>query len=142
DGSFLGVVAESDAVARAAAGRLARAAEWKVRESLPDEDDLRSFLLGAPAETSVITRREDAAAAARVTSTLTAEYARPYIAHASMAPSCAVARADGPAITVWTHSQGIFALRGALAAGLGLDPRDVVVRYAEGAGVYGHNGAD
>src|SRR5437763_10232842 len=59
-----------------------------------------------------------------------------------MAPSCAVARADGPAITVWTHSQGIFALRGALAAGLGLDPRDGGGRYAEGAGVYGHNGAD
>ena len=43
---------------------------------------------------------------------------------------------------MWTHSQGIFALRGALAAGLGLEPADVTVRYAEGAGVYGHNGAD
>ncbi len=142
DGSFLGVVAETDAIARAAAGLIGRAARWKVRESLPDEDDLRSFLLGAPAETSVIERRRDPAAAARVTSTLSAEFSRPFIAHASVAPSCAVARADGPAVTVWTHSQGIFALRGALAAGLGIDPRHVVVRYAEGAGVYGHNGAD
>ena len=142
DGSFLGVVAETDAIARAAAGVLGRAARWKVRESLPDENDLRSFLLGEPAETSVIVQRRDQAAAARVTSTLSAEYSRPFIAHASMAPSCAIARADGAAVTVWTHSQGIFALRGALAAGLGLAAGDVTVHYAEGAGVYGHNGAD
>ena len=142
DGSFLGVVAETDVIARAAARLLAGAARWKIRESLPDENDLRSFLLGEPAETSVIVQRRDEAAAARVTCTLTAEFSRPFIAHASMAPSCAIARADGAALTVWTHSQGIFALRGALAAGLGLEPADVTVRYAEGAGVYGHNGAD
>ena len=142
DGSFLGVVAETDAIARAAARRLGRAARWKVRESLPDENDLKGFLLGEPAETSAIVRRRDAAAAARVTRTLAAEYSRPFIAHASLAPSCAVARADGAAVTVWTHSQGIFGLRGALAAGLGLEPGDVTVRYAEGAGMYGHNGAD
>ncbi len=142
DGSFLGVVAETDTAARAAARLIGRAAQWKVRESLPDEDDLRGFLLGEPAETSVIVQRRDQAAAARVTSTLTAEFSRPFIAHASMAPSCAIARADGQAITVWTHSQGIFPLRGALAAGLGIATDDVVVRYAEGAGMYGHNGAD
>ena len=59
-----------------------------------------------------------------------------------MAPSCAVARWDGDAVTVWSHSQGIFALRGALAAGLGLDPARVTVHHVEGAGVYGHNAAD
>jgi CO/xanthine dehydrogenase Mo-binding subunit len=142
DGSFLGVVAETDTIARAAAWRLGRAARWKVRESLPDENDLKGFLLGEPAETSPVVRRRDAAAAARVTRTLAAEYSRPFLAHASLAPSCAVARADGAAVTVWTHSQGIFGLRGALAAGLGIEPGDVTVRYAEGAGMYGHNGAD
>jgi CO/xanthine dehydrogenase Mo-binding subunit len=142
DGSFLGVVAETDVTARAAARLLGQAARWQVRESLPDEDNLTGFLLGEPAETAVIAQRRDEAAQARVTSTLTGEFTRPYIAHASMAPSCAIARADGPVITVWTNSQGIFALRGAIAAGLGTDPQNVIVRYAEGAGVYGHNGAD
>ena len=82
------------------------------------------------------------AAAGRVTRRLAAEFSRPFIAHASMAPSCAVARWDGDAVTVWSHSQGIFALRGALAAGLGLDPARVTVHHVEGAGVYGHNAAD
>jgi nicotinate dehydrogenase subunit B len=142
DGSFLGVVAETDAAARAAARRLGHAARWKVRDSLPDEDDLRSFLLGEPAETSVIARRRDPAAAARATRTLTAEFSRPFLAHASMAPSCAIAQVQDGTVTVWTHSQGIFALHRALAAGLDIEPRRLVVRHAEGAGAYGHNGAD
>ena len=142
DGSFLGVVAESDATARAAARRLGQAARWKVRDSLPDENDLRSFLLGEPAETSVIARRRDTAAAARATRTLAAEFSRPFVAHASMAPSCAIAQVRDGTVTVWSHSQGIFALHRALAAGLGIEPRHLVVRHAEGAGAYGHNGAD
>ena len=142
DGSFLGVVAETDAAARAAARRLGHAARWKVRDSLPDEDDLRSFLLGEPAEISVIARRRDPAAAARATRTLTAEFSRPFLAHASMAPSCAIAQVRDGTVTVWTHSQGIFALHRALAAGLDIEPRRLVVRHAEGAGAYGHNGAD
>ena len=132
DGSFLGVVAETDAAARAAARRLGHAARWKVRDSLPDEDDLRSFLLGEPAETSVIARRRDPAAAARATRTLTAEFSRPFLAHASMAPSCAIAQVQDGTVTVWTHSQGIFALHRALAAGLDIEPRRLVVRHAEG----------
>jgi nicotinate dehydrogenase subunit B len=142
DGSFLGVVAETDAAARAAARRLCQAARWKVRDSLPDENDLRSFLLGEPAETSVIARSLDTAAAARATRTLTAEFSRPFLAHASMAPSCAIAQVQDGTVTVWAHSQGIFALRRALAVGLGIEPRHLVVRHAEGAGAYGHNGAD
>jgi CO/xanthine dehydrogenase Mo-binding subunit len=59
-----------------------------------------------------------------------------------MAPSCAIARWDGGSVTVWSHSQGIFALRGAIAAGLGLEVGQVTVHHVEGAGAYGHNGAD
>ena len=43
---------------------------------------------------------------------------------------------------MWSHSQGIFLLRGAIAAGLGLAAGQVTVHYVEGAGVYGQNGAD
>ena len=43
---------------------------------------------------------------------------------------------------MWCHSQGIFLLRDAIAAGLGLDAGQVTVQYVEGAGVYGQNGAD
>jgi nicotinate dehydrogenase subunit B len=142
DGSFLGVIAETDRVAVAAAQQLAQAARWTVRESLPDEDDLKGFLLSQPTEDQPVVRRQDAGAAAQAARTIAAEYTRPFIAHASMAPSCAIARWEGDQVSVWTHSQGPFPLRRALATGLGLDPAQVTVRHVEGAGVYGHNASD
>ncbi len=147
DGSFLGVLASQDRIAVTAAARLARAARWTVRPALPDERDLKGFLLSQPTEDQPVLRRHDPAAAARVRSTHQAEFTRPFIAHASMAPSCAIARWDSdpggaPRITVWTHSQGPFPLRRALAAGLGLDPAQLTVHHVEGAGVYGHNASD
>jgi nicotinate dehydrogenase subunit B len=142
DGSFLGVIAGTDRVAVAAAQQLAQAARWTVRESLPDEDDLKAFLLSQPTEDQPVVRRRDAEAAAQAGRTMTAEYTRPFIAHGSMAPSCAIARWEGDQVSVWTHSQGPFPLRRALATGLGLDPAQVTVRHVEGAGVYGHNASD
>ncbi|OYZ98014.1 MAG: hypothetical protein B7X99_12960 [Rhizobiales bacterium 17-65-6] len=71
-----------------------------------------------------------------------ATYSKPYIAHGSIAPSCGLARfADGK-LTVWSHSQGVFPLRGAIARALRLDPETVQVIHRQGAGCYGHNGAD
>ncbi|MGE5134507.1 MAG: molybdopterin cofactor-binding domain-containing protein [Gemmatimonadota bacterium] len=142
DGSFLGVVADTDRAAVQAAARLARAARWQVSESLPDEDDLAGFLRSAQAQTVTVADRGDPQAAGTAAQTVTAEFTRPYIAHASMAPSCAIARWDGGNVTVWSHSQGIFALRDAIAVGLGLAAGHVTVNHVEGAGAYGHNGAD
>jgi nicotinate dehydrogenase subunit B len=142
DGSFLGVIAETDRVAVVAAEQLAQAARWTVRESLPDEDDLKGFLLSQPTEDQPVVQRQDAEAAAQAARTVAAEYTRPFIAHGSMAPSCAIARWEGDQVSVWTHSQGPFPLRRALATGLGLDPAQVTVRHVEGAGVYGHNASD
>ena len=142
DGSFLGVVAPSDRAAVASARAVAGAARWVVTPSLPDERDLRGFLLSAPTQVVTVDELHDEEAAAAVTRTLEAEFTRPYLAHASMAPSCAVARWDGRRVTVWSHSQGVFALRGAIAAGLGLEAGQVTVNHVEGAGAYGHNGAD
>jgi CO/xanthine dehydrogenase Mo-binding subunit len=142
DGSFLGVVAPSDRAAVTSARAVAGTARWEVTPSLPDEHDLKEFLLSGPAQVVTVDEVRDEESAAAVTRTLEAEFTRPYLAHASMAPSCAVARWDGPRVTVWSHSQGVFALRGAIAAGLGLADGQVTVNHVEGAGAYGHNGAD
>jgi nicotinate dehydrogenase subunit B len=142
DGSFLGVVAETDRAALRAAGRVARAARWQTTPSLPDPDDLRGFMLAAPSEVQTVIDQPATDAAGTATRTLTAEFTRPFLAHASVAPSCAIARWDGGSVTVWSHSQGIFLLRDAIAAGLGLSAGQVTVHYVEGAGVYGQNGAD
>jgi nicotinate dehydrogenase subunit B len=142
DGSFLGVVAPADRAARRAAGRVARAARWRTVPSLPDARDLRGFMLAAPSEEQTVADQPGGDAADPATRTLTAEFTRPFLAHASVAPSCAIARWDGGSVTVWCHSQGIFLLRDAIAAGLGLEAGQVTVHYVEGAGVYGQNGAD
>jgi nicotinate dehydrogenase subunit B len=142
DGSFLGVVAPTDRAARLAAGRVAAAARWQTTPSLPDENDLREFLLSSRAQEETVVDEPNAGAAATANRRLTAEFTRPFLAHASVAPSCAIARWDGDSVTVWSHVQGIFILRDAIAAGLELEPSHVVVHYVEGAGVYGQNGAD
>jgi nicotinate dehydrogenase subunit B len=142
DGSFLGVVAPTDRGARLAAGRVARAARWRTTPSLPDPCDLRGFLLSSRTKDETVVEQPGVDAATQATRTVTAEFTRPFLAHASVAPSCAIARWDGESVAVWCHSQGIFLLRGAIAAGLGLDVDQVVVHYVEGAGVYGQNGAD
>ncbi len=142
DGSFLGVVAETDRAARRASGQVARVARWRTSPSLPDARDLRAFLLSARSEQETVVDQPGGDPAGPAARTLTAEFTRPFLAHASVAPSCAIARWDGGAVTVWCHSQGIFLLRDAIAAGLGLAAGQVTVQYVEGAGVYGQNGAD
>ena len=49
---------------------------------------------------------------------------------------------DGSGLTVWSHSQGIFVIRSALAQALGIERDTVHAIHVEGPGCYGHNGAD
>jgi CO/xanthine dehydrogenase Mo-binding subunit len=142
DGDFLGAIAEREDVAVRAAERLRGDATWDERPTLPDEDDLPGFLVSAEADTSVLALKE---ATTRVQSarSYSTRYHRPYLAHASIGPSAsaALAHEDGR-LDVWSHSQGVHMLRRELAAALDLAPDLVLVRHVEGAGCYGHNGAD
>ncbi|GGI34013.1 xanthine dehydrogenase family protein molybdopterin-binding subunit [Bradyrhizobium guangdongense] len=140
DGSFAGLVADSEARAVTALKALRRGATWSAGEPLPDENDLSGFLRSQPVETTIIDTR--AAVTTRATRTLRRQYTRPYIAHASIAPSCAMAQWDGDRVHVWTHSQGIYLLRADLAIVLKLPAENIVVEHMEGAGCYGHNAAD
>src|SRR5205085_9807170 len=80
--------------------------------------------------------------ASTASQTLEATYTKPYIAHASIGPSCAVAIYENGKLTVWTHSQGVFPLRRDLAKAMRLDEAAVHCVHHEGSGCYGHNGAD
>ncbi|WP_395105844.1 molybdopterin cofactor-binding domain-containing protein [Actinomadura sp. SCN-SB] len=140
DGSFLGVVAADEAAATRALATLRDTAEWDERDTLPDENDLHAYLRSGPHRTiETPTVGEPPATGRR----LRARYGRPFIAHASMAPSCAAARwNDDGTLSVWTHSQGIHPLRTAIAGSLGLEESRVHVDHVDGAGCYGHNAAD
>lgn len=67
---------------------------------------------------------------------------RPWIAHAPLAPSVALALWEETRLTVWCSSQGVFALRRALARVLRLPERAVHLRHLPGPGCYGQTGAD
>ena len=141
DGSFVGVLAESEAGADAALKELAAGATWRQGASLPDEASMATWLMAQEAETSIVDSK--AAATPRpVARTMNARYSRPYIAHGSIGPSCALAQEQETGLRVWTHSQGIFNLRRDLALALGLAENKVIVQHVQGAGCYGHNGAD
>jgi nicotinate dehydrogenase subunit B len=73
---------------------------------------------------------------------LEATYTKPYMAHASIGPSAAVAEFKDDKFTVWTHSQGVFPLRAELVKALKVPPASVRCIHTEGSGCYGHNGAD
>jgi nicotinate dehydrogenase subunit B len=79
---------------------------------------------------------------ARSSKRLTATYRTPYQTHGSIGPSCGVAHVTGEFATVWSATQGSFPLRDAVAALIGMPKSRVRVIWIEGAGCYGHNGAD
>ncbi|MQA93345.1 MAG: molybdopterin-dependent oxidoreductase [Streptosporangiales bacterium] len=140
DGGFLGVLAEREEQALIAADRLRAAARWEKGAELPDEDDLPAYLRSAPAQTRLV--EEQGRPADGTVRTLTAAYTRPYLAHASIGPACAIALWQDDTLQVWGSTQGIYPHRAELARVLGLDPDRVTVRHLDGPGCYGHNGAD
>jgi CO/xanthine dehydrogenase Mo-binding subunit len=141
DGNFAGVVSQTEDGAEAALKALRKGAVWSAREALPDENGLAGWLKGQPVESTVIDRRM-APNSGTKSRTMRRQYTRPYIAHASIAPSCAMAQWTGDHVHVWTHSQGVYLLRTDLALVLKLPAENITVEHMEGAGCYGHNGAD
>ena len=62
--------------------------------------------------------------------------------HSSIGPSCAVGLFEDGRLTVWSHTQGVYPDRKAIAELLSMEEDDVRVIHMPGAGCYGHNGAD
>jgi nicotinate dehydrogenase subunit B len=141
DGNFAGVVSETEDGAEAALGALRKDATWSSGETLPDEDRLAEWLKAQPVESTVIDHRMASQTSERQR-TIRQQYTRPYLAHASIAPSCAMAQWSGERVRVWTHSQGVYFLRADLALVLKLPIENITVEHMEGAGCYGHNAAD
>jgi nicotinate dehydrogenase subunit B len=140
DGSFLGVVAEREEQAINAQTALRKSAKWTLGPELPDPAKIYEVLMALPSEATVISDKQ--APVPDGAKILTATYHRPYLSHGSIGPSCAVAEFVDGKMTVWTHSQGVFPLRGNLAMGLKLPLDQVRCIHMEGSGCYGHNAAD
>jgi CO/xanthine dehydrogenase Mo-binding subunit len=140
-GNFVGLCAEREEQAISALEAARRAASWKEEPLLPSTTEVRDFLPELPSVRSLVYRRGDNSVSGSPRR-FEATYSKPYIAHASIGPSCALARCDRGRFTIWSHTQGPHHLRNQLAQVLGVGTDDVEVIHKDGAGCYGHNGAD
>jgi CO/xanthine dehydrogenase Mo-binding subunit len=138
NGRFAAIVTEREWTAVQALQRLQRAAWTRTRPALPAGDPQGS-LRGASQDEVI---QDLGGATATAAKTVSARYSRPWLMHGAIGPSCAVALFRDGQLTVWSHTQGAFPLRGALAQLLKLAPDKVRVVHMEGSGCYGHNGAD
>jgi nicotinate dehydrogenase subunit B len=140
DGNFLAVVAQREFQSIKAMRALSAAAKWQETAVLPRQDDLPGMLTGLPSQDSTIFERRDPSAIGQ--KTLEVTYTRPYQSHGSIGPSCAVAQLVNDAMTVWTHTQGVYPDRQGIAEMLRMPIASVRLIHVEGSGCYGHNGAD
>ena len=149
DGQFIAVVAEREEQALWAAEKARECATWRYETDLPPAERTYADLLSKPRQSQLVTDGsvvdgeipeicppEAAAITARAT------FTRPFQMHASLGPSAALALWRDEQLTVWSHTQAAFILRGALAQALDMAEAQIRVIHAEGAGCYGHNGAD
>ena len=140
DGSFVAVVAAHEYEAIQAMRALAAAARWEERATLPEQAEFYAYLQKLPADVIVDLDRQ--AGVSPGAHSFEASYRRPYQMHGAIGPSCAVGLFKDGALTVWTHSQGVYPLRKSIAEMLRLPEDRVQCIHVEGSGCYGHNAAD
>jgi CO/xanthine dehydrogenase Mo-binding subunit len=151
-GNFVGVVA-TDEWAAIQAAKLVKVT-WNSGPQLVSDSlwtDLQTALTSSAnvysSDTQEVVGNADAAYSSAPIQLMRTYYS-PYHMHGSVGPSCAVANvtsvpdANGIQATVWSGTQGVYPLQQAIAQILGLPQSAVRVIYTEGAGCYGHNGAD
>ena len=150
DGSFLAVAAQDEYAAVKAAKRVAASAKWDLKGGLPTKEifdaltsNERISLPVAPGGVPIdepVMPVGDSFGESSVS--LSARFEKPYHMHGSIGPSAGCALFEKNKLTVWTHNQGVYPLRDAMAEALGMELDDIHIVFVPGSGCYGHNGAD
>ena len=141
NGNFLAVVGADETAVELAGVAAPNHVVWKGVEQPTAPQQEATWLLQRPSVDRTIGPPEPSAAAPGQ-QRYEATYTRGYLAHASIGPSCGLALYRDGHLTVWTHCQGVYPLKAALAKTLALDPKSISVKHVQGPGCYGHNGAD
>ncbi len=139
-GNFLAIVGDDETAVDLAATAAVNAVTWQNVEAPTALQAEPSWLLQRPWIDRVFGAPEPGEPRGR--QRFEATYSRGYLAHASISPSCGLAEYRDGRLTVWTHCQGVYPLRAALAKSLRLDASAITVHHVQGSGCYGHNGAD
>lgn len=140
DGSYLAVLADDEWRAVSAMNALAAQARWEGGTVLPKPENIHATLEHLPAEDLVILDRGRIRANAG--RSVAARYTKQYVMHGAIGPSCSVGHLADGVLTIWTHTQGVYPLRAALAELVRMPIERVRCIHTEGSGCYGQNGAD
>jgi nicotinate dehydrogenase subunit B len=138
--AFVAVAAESEWDSVTAASKLK--VTWTGGAPLPSSDQIDAHLRSTPATARVLVDAGDISSMRGAKNVHHATYHWPFQNHGSIGSSCGVADVRSDGVTVWSGTEGSHFLQRSIASLLGRDPRDVVVKYVEASGAYGHNGAD
>jgi len=140
NGNFLAVIAADEHDAIRAQKSMAFSAVWSSPKMITDsEKNIKEFIKKQPSQPE---RVHETGKLSVESFTHTAQYYKPYIIHGSIGPSCSVALWDKEKLHVWTHTQGVYPLREAIAGLLRIPEENIHVKGIPGSGCYGHNGAD
>ena len=139
-GSFLAILGDDETAVDLAATAAVDHVGWQNVEAPTAAQQEANWLLQRPAVDRIFGAPDEGNPQGR--QRFEATYTRGYLAHASISPSCGLAEYRDGHLTVWTHCQGVYPLRAALAKTLGLEAFAITVHHVQGSGCYGHNGAD
>ncbi|MCO5161044.1 MAG: molybdopterin-dependent oxidoreductase [Mesorhizobium sp.] len=136
--NFVAFAGDDETAVRRAAAVAATAAVWDKPRRLRPEQASPAWIAAQPSHDRGIGDPMPESDGGRVSM----RFSRPFLSHGSIAPSCALALWKDEVLSIWSHAQGMHPLRTNIAATLGLPIDSVVCRHVQGAGCYGHNGAD
>jgi nicotinate dehydrogenase subunit B len=150
DGSFVAVAAADEYVAIKAAKRLAASAIWDLKKGLSTKDLFVALTsnkrVSLPVSPGGVPVDEPVpplgALSEKAIVSVSARFEKPYHMHGSIGPSAGCALFEKNKLIVWTHNQGVYPLRVAMAEALKMKTDDIHVAFVPGSGCYGHNGAD
>ncbi len=145
-GNLVGVVAPDEWEAIQAARQVAAATKWSDWKGLPGQANLFRHLRSeadwksARVNKGAANKGDAASAMAAAAKKFSASYELPYMKHAPIGPTMALAdvQPDGM-VTVHTHTQNAQQLRVQIALMLGITADKVIVRTYAGAGHYGRS---
>ena len=140
-GSFVGIAALREEQALKALEKARSLARWSEAPGMPEPGDIAEVLRHLPS-TRAVTYSQGDEPSGRADKGFTASYSRPYLAHASIGTSSALAQLEAGQLTIWSHTQGPHHLRAQIAKVMQMPLEAVNIIHRDGAGCYGHNGAD
>ena len=144
EGSFVGVVAETEWAAIQAARRLKVTWSEPTLKMMSGPDEVFDYLKNTKSfkDNVVVNRGNLDTGLSQAQKKYEATYYWPFQLHGMMGPPCALADVKGDRATIWTGTQGPFRTRDSIAKMLNIPPKSVHLLYREGSGSYGRLESD